>query len=186
MSKTKRYAIVMAISVIFNLTFYLIAHFGHLPLWMDLQGTALAALILEPAAGLLVGLANNFIEAIFFYDASSLIFYGVSATVALIVGLYLKKDGKIVKKRILPGLVFLLFATVTITYCLTLWRTGGVSDSGWERYFYDMAINANIPELVAQYFGIFMLKFFDLIAGTILITIMYTILPKKLKYDSSK
>lgn len=48
MSKTKRYTIVMSISVLFNISFYLIAHFGHLPLWMDLQGTAFAAMALEP------------------------------------------------------------------------------------------------------------------------------------------
>lgn len=186
MKKTKRYAIVMVISVIFNFTFYLIAHFNHLPLWMDLQGTALAALVLEPAAGLIVGLINNFIEAIFFYDASSLIFYGTSALVALIVGIYIRKNGKISAKRIIPTMIYVLLATTTLTTILTIWRTGGVSDSGWERYFYDIAMQFGVHPYIANFFGIFVLKLNDLIAGTILITILYNVLPKKLRYESEE
>ena len=182
-NKTKRYTIVMVISVIFNMGFYFIAHFEHLPVWMDLQGTALAALVLEPAAGLIVGLINNFIEAIFFYDASSLIFYGTSAIVALIVGLYLKKDGKVIGKRIIPTMFYVLLATSLLTTLLTVWRSGGVSDSGWERHFYDVATSFGAPKILADFFGIFVLKLFDVIAGTLLIAMVYGILPKKLKSD---
>lgn len=43
MSRRKRYAIIMLISVNFNTVFYLNAHYWHLPVWLDLQGTAFAA-----------------------------------------------------------------------------------------------------------------------------------------------
>lgn len=66
MNNKKRYLVVMVICVVLNQGCYLLAsHFGW-PVWLDMTGTALAAVMLEPAAGLLVGLANNFFESVFF------------------------------------------------------------------------------------------------------------------------
>lgn len=182
MNNTKRYAIVMAISVLFNTAFYLIAHFCHLPVWLDLQGTAFAAMILEPAAGLLVGLANNFISSIFFYDASSLIYFAVSASVALIVGLYLKDNGKIKASRILPTIILVILATSFISAILTMWRSAGVPNSQWEYHFYEMALAQGMPQFIATFFGAMVLKAGDAAISVLLIFILYWILPKSLKY----
>lgn len=182
MNNTKRYAIVMLISVLFNTTFYLVAHFCHLPVWLDLQGTAFAAMVLEPAAGLLVGLANNFISSIFFYDASSLIYYAVSASVALIVGLYLKENDKIKASRILPTIIMVILATSFISALLTIWRTNGVPNSQWEYYFYEIAMNYGIPQFLSCFFGALVLKTGDAAISVVLITILYWLLPKSLRY----
>ena len=87
MNNKTRYLTVMAIGVALNIILHQTAAHLQLPMWLDMTGTALAALMLEPAAGLLVGLANNFRIAVFDYTASSLFYYAVSAAVALIVGL---------------------------------------------------------------------------------------------------
>lgn len=182
MSNTKRYAIVMVISVVFNSTFYLIAHFCHLPVWLDLQGTAFAAMVLEPAAGLLVGLANNFISSIFFYDASSLIYFAVSASVALIVGLYLKDKGVIKISRIIPTIILVVLATSFISALLTMWRSNGVPNSQWEYHFYEIALNYGMPQFIGCFFGALVLKAGDAIISAILITVLYLLLPKSLRY----
>lgn len=184
MSNTKRYTIVMIISVLFNTVFYLIAHFCHLPVWLDLQGTAFAAMVLEPAAGLLVGLANNFISSIFFYDASSLIYYAVSASVALIVGLYLKDKGKIKANRIIPTIILVVLATSFISALLTMWKSNGVPNSNWEYHFYEIAMNQGVPQFISCFFGALVLKSGDAVISTFLIAILYWLLPKSLRYPS--
>lgn len=182
MNNTKRYALVMLISVLFNTACYLVAHYCHLPVWLDLQGTAFAAMILEPAAGLLVGLVNNFISSIFFYDASSLIYYAVSASVALIVGLYLKDKGKIKASRILPTIIMVILATSFISALLTMWRTNGVPNSQWEYHFYEIALANGMPQFISCFFGAMVLKAGDATISVILMTILYWILPKSLRY----
>lgn len=182
MNNTKRYALVMIISVLFNTACYLVAHYCHLPVWLDLQGTAFAAMILEPAAGLLVGLVNNFISSIFFYDASSLIYYAVSASVALIVGLYLKDKGKIKASRILPTIIMVILATSFISALLTMWRTNGIPNSQWEYHFYEIAITNGMPQFISCFFGAMVLKAGDATISVILMTILYWILPKSLHY----
>lgn len=182
MSRKKRYLIVMVISIIFNTSFYLIAHFCHLPVWLDLQGTAFAAMVLEPAAGLLVGLANNFISSSIFYDASSLIYYAVSASVALIVGLMLKVNGKISAKRILPTFVLVIVVTSLLSAILTMWRGGGIPNTAWEYYFYEIAMAWGMPTFISCFFGALVLKAGDAAVSILLITALYWILPKSLRY----
>lgn len=182
MNNTKRYTIVMVISVLFNTLFYLIAHYNHLPVWLDLQGTAFAAMVLEPAAGLIVGLINNFISSIFFYDASSLIYFAVSASVALIVGLYLKDNGKIKAKRILPTLLMVIVVTSFISALLALWQSGGVPNTKWEYHFYEIALAHGMPQFISSFFGALVLKTGDAIISVLLITILYWLLPRSLRY----
>lgn len=177
----KRYAVVMLICVVLNLTFYLIAHFGHLPVWMDMQGTVLAAIVLEPAAGLLVGLIHNFIEAIFFYDVSSIIYFGVSAAAALIAGLFLVKEGNIQKRRIPAAILLIAVSTTFISTLLTYWRSAGIPDSMWEKHFYQLALAAGVPKVLSTMFGIFVLKVGDLLISSVLVAIAYLFLPKALK-----
>lgn len=186
MTNKKRYLIVMLISVVFNTVFYLVAHFFHLPVWLDMQGTAFAAMILEPTAGILVGLVNNFIEAIFFYDVTTIMYFLVSASVALVVGLMIKKDGKISIKRIIPVMLLVIVVTTILSTLLDYWISGGVPDSKWELYFYNMAMGKGVPHILSTAFGAFVLKIGDVVISTVLITLLYWILPKSLRYAPKK
>lgn len=130
-NKVLRYTIMMAIGAMMNLGFYQIAHLYHLPAWMDNLGSAYIALALEPTAGLLVAFATNFYQAACIYGSSSLIHYATSAMFALIIGIGMRKAGKIKWSR-LPICLFILLCTTTfLAGSITLWK--GSIDSGWEQ-----------------------------------------------------
>lgn len=108
--------------------------------------------------------------------------YYYGASVALIVGVYMQKQGRINPKRILSSLLILL-ATTLISSLLTIIISDGVPNSKWETMFYEMALNVGIHRYIACIFGVMVLKLFDLLICTGLITILYWIIPKKLRYE---
>ncbi|MEG2597689.1 MAG: hypothetical protein RR977_04600 [Oscillospiraceae bacterium] len=181
MNKKLRYGIVMIASVLINQLFYTIASVLNLPVWLDMTGTALAALVLEPTAGLIVGLVNNFYLSVFVYDSSTLFYYAVSAATALIVGIRMRKDGKIVWKRAFSTAGLVMVVTAVLSTLLTIWRDGGVPTNYWEIYFHDWAFSLGVPQLLCCFIGTFIIKVFDVLATGTLVTLFYFLLPKKLK-----
>lgn len=79
MSNKTRHLIIMVLGAVMNRLLYTLQCILTCLFWLDMSGTVLAALLLEPTAGLLVGLVNNFGLAVFNYSSSSPIFYVVSA-----------------------------------------------------------------------------------------------------------
>ncbi|MCP1102714.1 energy-coupling factor transport system substrate-specific component [Aequitasia blattaphilus] len=161
--KTKRYALIMGIGIIMNLGFYALAHFFHLPMWLDSIGTAYAAVALEPVAGLLIAFVTNFIQSAFIYGTSSIVYYFVGALAALCFGLQSKKLGR--------AMVSYFFLATLLAGLLTVWRTKGIPDSAWERYFYDLAVGRGFHPYVACFFGTGVLKFGDTIVMGVLVPI---------------
>lgn len=187
MRNRTRYLIVMALGVVLNIALYNLASYFSLLVWMDITGTVLAALVLEPAAGLLVGLANNFYLALFVFDRTTLIYYVVSAAAALIAGLLLKKEGKIRWRRILPTVVLVIAVSAVLSTAVTVWRDGGIPTAEWEIHFYNWAIQyLHAPRIPACFFGIFVMKIFDTLAVAVIVAFLYGVLPKKLKYSSQE
>ncbi|MEG0910776.1 MAG: hypothetical protein RSC58_05560 [Ruthenibacterium sp.] len=182
MQNKTRYAVVMLLCVVCNTAFYELALAMHWPVWLDVTGTALAALTLEPTAGLLVGLANNFLLAILQGDASSLFYYAVSADVALIVGIYMRKDGKILLKRIVPTLLLVIVSTSILSTALTLWRSGGTLDTWSELAAYEWLTSLGMPHLLALFGGTGIIKALDTVATGGLVALLYLLLPKSLKH----
>lgn len=181
MNNKTRYLTVMAIGVALNIILHQTAAHLQLPMWLDMTGTALAALMLEPAAGLLVGLANNFRIAVFDYTASSLFYYAVSAAVALIVGLNMRRKGKSLAKRIISTIVLATVVSAVISTLLTLWRTGGTSESTWEMFYSGIASSWGWPQALSYFFGTFVIKIYDVLASAAIVTGMYALLPKSLR-----
>ena len=175
----KRYAAIMLLGVLFNLGFYQIAHIFHLPMWIDNIGTAYAALVLEPAAGLLVAFATNFYEATFVYDSSSLIYYAVSASCALTIGILMRKQGHICWKRIFLALGAYFLISSCLATIFTLWITAGIPDSGWERYFFDIARSNQLPIPLSCLFGVGVLKLMDSLVMLFVLPILYKLTPKR-------
>lgn len=182
MSNKKRYIIVMVISVIMNQGLLTLGDVFDLPVWLDTTGTALAAMVLEPTAGLMVGLINNFYSAVFIFDISSIIFYAVSAAVALIVGLRIKEKGRITPRRAAECMLLVLAVTSVLTWLITMWKSGGISDSPWEMYYYNIALAAGAPRAVCSLFGIFVIRIYDTIASAAVVAGVYLLLPRKLRY----
>lgn len=182
-SKIKKYVLVMLIGVILNYSLYGIAHVFHLPVWMDSVGTAYIAIALEPAAGLIVAFATNFFESLFIYDVSSIVYYFTGATAALCFGVILRREGRISWNKLLKAILFYVAASTLIAGSLTLWRTAGVPDSGWERRFYQMAVDAGAPQALSCYFGTFVLKVFDSAVMAVLLPLFYKLTPSWLKVE---
>lgn len=182
MNNKVRYLIIMTIGVCMNQFLYSICMALELPFWMDMSGTIFAALILEPTAGLLVGLINNFVLAVFYYDSSSLIFYAVSAAAALIVGVKMRKNGKIVWKQTVPTVILLVLVTGLLTGILSIWEAGCALEltHPWEVHFLDYFSAAGVPRLLGYFMSTLLVKAFDAIGVAAVIAILYKVLPKKI------
>lgn len=179
----KRYFIVMVIGVLMNQLLFSLVCLFNLPIWLDVSGTALVAFLLEPTAGLIVGLINNFYLSIFVYGSNSLLYYSISAAVALLVGIRLRgKDGKFLPRRIPSTMALVFIVSTLLATLLTLWRSGGIPTGNWETMFYQYALGWRFPNVLACMFGTAVVKFFDTIAVTGVVALFYLLLPAKLKY----
>lgn len=176
LNKTKRYLLVMGIGVAIDLICYFIAHYAQLPAWMDANGTAYAAMLLEPAAGLLVGFLINFFKATFVYSSQDLIAYFLNASVALIFGIGMRKSGVLRIKRLVPMAGLFVAVNTILGLLIGLWQGGLIS--GWEGRFMDMALHAGAPEFLASLFGVFMLKAVDGLITVVILFVGYQLTPK--------
>ncbi len=183
MNNKVRYAVIMAVSVLLNQVLSAVAmHFGW-PLWLDFTGTALSAVVLEPTAGLLVGLIDNFYIAIFVTDNSSMLYYGASAAVAILAGVGMRKDGKLTLRR-LPAVAALTVVIMTfLSTIMTMWRTGGVCSHPYEEALCQKALAHGVPTFFACMWGTFVVKVFDVITVSLLVMAIYWILPAKWKQN---
>lgn len=183
MSKKARYLIVMLLSVAMNQGFYILASDNvlDLPFWLDIAGTAFAAIVLEPAAGLLVGFTNNFYLAVTRGDSSSLLYFAASAAVAVIAGVCMRKEGRLSLKRVLPTMGLIVAVTTVISGLLTLWRTGGVPDAKWELFYFNQGLSWGWPKALCCFFGVLVIKVYDILATTAIVGAFWFLLPKKLK-----
>ncbi len=183
LSKVARYAIIMGISVLLNAGLYVLANQLKLPVWLDTSGTILAAVALEPAAGVIVGFVNNFILSLVQNDISSIIYFAVSGLVAVIAGLCMRKDGRVTAKRILPTLLLIFAVSTAVSSAITLLAHSGVSTNYWETTFCDMAMSWGAPQFIGCIFGIAVTKAADVLATSAVVLIAYMIIPKSLKNE---
>lgn len=173
--KTKRYLKVMAIGVLIDLVCYLIAHYAHLPAWMDANGTAYSAMMLEPTAGLLVAFLVSFFKATFVYTTRDLIAYSLNAAVALIFGIGMRKCGEICLRRLFPMAGLFVVVNSLLGLAVGLWQGGLIS--GWENYFYQAALGVGMPQFIAQLFGVFVLKTVDALIMVVILFVGYYVTP---------
>ncbi len=183
MNNKWRYLIIMLLGIVMNLGLSELAE--PYPLWLDVSGTALAAIVLEPAAGLIVGLVNNFFIALFKYDQTSLIFYCVSAAVAIIAGNVVKnKEGKITLKGTLLAIFLVIVISTFLSSLLTIWQSGGVSNAEFEIVKFEKFVAKGMHPYMACFLTTLIVKIYDTLATAFIVGIIYIILPKKLKYQN--
>ncbi len=183
MNNKLRYFIIMLLGVIMNEGLSAVAE--PYPVWLDVTGTAMAALVLEPAAGLIVGLVNNFFIALFKYDQTTLIYYCVSAAVAVIVGNVVKnKEGKITLKNVLYTIILVIAVSTLLSSLLTIWQSGGVSNAAFEQIKFNAFVEDGMHPYLACVLTTFIVKIYDTLATAVIVGIVYIILPKRLKYQS--
>lgn len=183
MSNKLRYAIIMAAGVLMNELFYNIASYFHWPVWLDVCGTAFAAFALEPMAGLLVGLVNNFFLSITEYGAGGLIYYSISAGVALVAGCCLRdKHGKFLPKRVLPAILLTTFISAVLNTLLALWQNGGALTVGWELTAYNYVRSFGLPKAAATFVASLFIKLPDTVVSGAIVGVFYALLPRGMKH----
>lgn len=176
-----RYLIAMALGVVMNEALYAFCHYFQLPLWLDTSGTVFAAVVLEPTAGLIVGLINNFYLAITSGNNQDMLFYAVSAAVAVIAGIGLRRNGRIDWTRLHMVIGLMILSNCIIVNILMLWVNKGVVGSHWAMIFYNQAIEWGWPDILSSIFGTCIVKIMDSIATGLLLPVFFYCLPKGLK-----
>lgn len=180
-SNQLRYTIIMVAAILMNFLLFKAAKMLNLPLWLDTSGTIFSAIALEPAAGLLVGLVNNFYIAIEMRDCSSLIYYSISASAALIAGILMRKNGKIEWKRSFMVIILLIVVSSFLSAVITFWRNDGISESYWENYFANLSSRVGLYGIYSEWAGTFIVKVFDCAASFFVAAVTFAALPKILK-----
>ncbi len=83
-----------AACVLLNEALYFAAGAFGAPVWLDTAGTALAAILLEPTAGLIVGFVNNLVLA-WQFGNGNLLYDCLSAITALVFGTLFARGRKV-------------------------------------------------------------------------------------------
>lgn len=176
----KRYITLMSVGVAINFACYLAAHYGHLPMWIDMVGTCYVAMALEPAAGLIIGFLISFVQAALYYDSSSVIYYAAVAAGALLVGVLMRKKGRVCLAGIIPAMVLFVIVNTILAGAISIW-SGGLS-SAWELYFSDwLIVNFQASKTAGLFFGTFVLKAADAAMMAVLLPVLWLLTPKSLR-----
>ena len=175
----RKYLIIMAIGTIINFIFYSVARIFELPIFMNSVGTGYAAMMLEPAAGLLVGYVYNFFEALLIYGPESMTYYITTAITAVIIGVRIRKEGSIEIRRLPATVLIVTVINTFISGCLTIRRTGGSLEDGWEVGMMEIMMENGIPKYVSYFLSAFALKLIDAAILIIALYVLYKITPKK-------
>lgn len=176
--KVRRYVLLMILGVVLNLGLYAVAHFCRLPMWLDSVGTTYTAVVLEPAAGLVVALATNFYQAAAFYGMDALFYYFTGALAALCFGCVLRKENGLCWRRLPAAAGIYIAAGTLLSGGLSLWRDTGHLDSGWESYFMQWAMEQGAGYGAGVFFGTLVLKIIDGVILMCLIPILFKLTPK--------
>ncbi len=181
MPNALRYALVMGLGLLMNRFLSMLIRPLNLPFELDMSGTVLVALVLEPTAGILVGYGNNFIASLQSHDPSAVIYFAISAAVALVVGVLLKDKEKLNLRRLGLTMAASVLTISVLSTLITIWRIGGRSDFYWEAKFYDMASGLGAPMVLSCFFGAFMMAIGTVLATTCVVALVYCLLPKCLR-----
>ena len=145
-------------TVLYNLS----ARMG-LPLWLDTTGTALAAVVLEPAAALIVGFVNTMYLAIVFQNAGNLLYYALSAIVALVYGILFARGRIITMRSIGFALLFLVLVSAAISMGLCYAYDGGVPTTAGVFDYFGLLVGWGVPAPIACFGAIAFDKLVDAI-----------------------
>lgn len=182
----RRYALIMTMGVAMNIVLFFVSIYFGWPCWLDITGTIMVTILLEPAAGIIVALLNNCIISVFTLGSEGLFFSFVGASVALVVGLLVRnRKNKVELKRFpLAFLVGLLVGTIMDSIVI-LYVLGALNFS-WEIDFYNTFINQGYPREIAVLFACGIIKIVDFSVSLVIALIAFMFSRSTKKYDSKK
>lgn len=167
--KLVAYGVTMFACVLLNGALYFAAHAFGTPVWLDTVGTALAAILLEPAAGLLVGFANNLILAVQFGNAGNLLYYGLSAVTALVYGIVFARGKRITLRSLGWAALFLVAAESLISTGLAFSLAGGQLTTAVEQLYGSVLASWGVPGVLAVFGALLTDKLIDTAAVFVLV-----------------
>lgn len=167
--KVVAYGVTMLACVLLNEALYFAAQALGTPVWLDTTGTALAAILLEPAAALIVGFANNLILAVQFGNAGNLLYYGLSAITALVYGIVFARGTRITLRSLGWAALFLVVGESLISTALSFSLAGGQLTTATEQLYGDVLAGWGAPGVLAVFGALLVDKLIDTVAVFVLV-----------------
>lgn len=149
--KVVAYAATMAACVLLNEALYFAAGAFGAPVWLDTAGTALAAILLEPTAGLIVGFVNNLVLAVQFGNAGNLLYYCLSAITALVFGTLFARGRKVGLRSLGLAALFLVVGESLISTALAFSLSGGALTTAAEQLYGSVLAGAGLPDVLVVF-----------------------------------
>ena len=159
--KAVAYGVTMLACALVNEALYFAALALGAPVWLDTVGTALAAVLLEPAAALIVGFANNLVLAVQFGNAGNLLYYALSAITALVYGTAFARGRRITARSLGRAALFLVVVEALISTVLTFSLAGGQLTTAAEQLYGSVLRGLGAPEAVAVFGALLVDKLAD-------------------------
>ena len=159
--KAVAYGVTMLACALVNEALYFAALALGAPVWLDTVGTALAAVLLEPAAALIVGFANNLVLAVQFGNAGNLLYYALSAITALVYGTAFARGRRITARSLGWAALFLVVVEALISTVLTFSLAGGQLTTAAEQLYGSVLRGLGAPEAAAVFGALLVDKLAD-------------------------
>ena len=159
--KAVAYGVTMLACVLVNEALYFAALALGAPVWLDTVGTALVAVLLEPAAALIVGFANNLVLAMQFGNAGNLLYYALSAITALVYGTVFARGRRITARSLGWAALFLVVVEALISTVLTFSLAGGQLTTAAEQLYGSVLRGLGAPEAAAVFGALLVDKLAD-------------------------
>lgn len=167
--KVVAYGVTMFACVLINEALYFVARAFGMPVWLDTAGTALAAVLLEPAAALIVGFVNNLILAVQFGNAGNLLYYCLSAITALVYGIVFARGKKITLRSLGWAALFLVVVESLVSTALSFSLAGGQLTTAAEQLYGGSLAGWGAPGPLAVFGALLVDKLIDTAAVFILV-----------------
>lgn len=150
---------ILVIGIGLNIAGRYIAHHFVLPVWLDMIGTCIASYYGGLWIGILAGLSNNLIFAI--YDPTVLIYAATSVTAAILIHVFMKK-GFInnISQAFIASFWLGVLCTVVSTP-LNVLGNGGYSGNVWGDTLVDMLRWHDVPLVISSLAGEVILEIID-------------------------
>lgn len=144
-------AIIILICIVINILGNRAAVLLHLPVWLDVTGTCVAAYFTGPVGGVIAGISNNLFAGI--WKLSSVAYMATSVAVGLIFSFCTRKGylGSFSKAMISSFLIGIF--SVVISTPLNLVFQDGRSGNMWGDAFFDMLDWYGMPKLLCAVAG---------------------------------
>lgn len=169
--KVVAYAATMAACVLLNEALYFAAGAFGAPVWLDTAGTALAAILLEPTAGLIVGFVNNLVLAVQFGNAGNLLYYCLSAIAALVFGTLFARGRKVGPRSLGLAALFLVVGESLISTALAFSLSGGALTTAAEQLYGSVLAGAGLPDVLAVFGALLADKLVDTAAVFVIVMV---------------